>query len=206
MWRLFLILTVVLCVPFVIWGDRFEAWFTGDAAVQWLRGLGAWGWIAGIGLLIGDLLLPVPATAVIGALGFVYGFAVGAAVGAAGSFLSGALAYGLTRALGPAFAAKLAGEAELRRYEGLFERSGWWIVALSRWLPLLPEVVACLAGMSRMPARKFFASLAVGSVPLGVVYAAIGAAGQDRPGLALGLSAALPAVFILLGRRWLKGA
>ncbi len=205
-WRLFLILAVVLCLPFIFWGDKFEAWFTGDAAIQWLRGLGAWGWLAGIGLLISDLLLPVPATAVISALGFVYGFWIGGLVGTVGSFLSGVVAYHLTQAMGPRMAARLAGEEDLKKHQALFARSGWWIVALSRWLPLLPEVIACLAGLSRMPVRKFYLSLACGSLPLGFAYAAIGAAGQDRPALALTLSAALPAVLILAGRKWLKSA
>jgi uncharacterized membrane protein YdjX (TVP38/TMEM64 family) len=70
-------------------------------------------------------------------------------------------------------------------------------VALSRWLPLLPEVIACLAGLTRMPLRTFTLSLAVGSVPMGFVYAAIGAAGQSRPGLALSLSIIVPAVMYL---------
>ena len=35
--RLFLILTVGVIIPFVVWGGRFEAWFTGEAAVAWLQ-------------------------------------------------------------------------------------------------------------------------------------------------------------------------
>ncbi len=204
--RLFLILAVLLCLPFIVWGDRFEAWFTGDAAVQWLRQYGAWGWVAGIGLLISDLILPVPATAVISALGYLYGVAMGGTIGAVGSLLSGVAAYGLCRWIGPGMARRLAGGADLNRYEAVFRRSGWWLVALSRWLPLLPEVVACLAGLSRMKSRTFLASLACGSVPLGFVYAAIGAAGQDRPALALTLSAVLPAALILAGKKWLAPA
>ena len=63
------ILAVVLCIPFVIWGDRFMAWFTGDAAIAWIRGWGAWGWLAVIGLLVSDLFLPIPATPVMSAAG-----------------------------------------------------------------------------------------------------------------------------------------
>ena len=55
-----IILALVLCLPFLIWGDQFMQWFTGDAAIQWIRGWGAWGWLAVIGLLVSDLFLPIP--------------------------------------------------------------------------------------------------------------------------------------------------
>jgi len=202
--RLFLILALIVLIPFWFWGARFEAWFSGDAAVDWLRRLGPWGWAGGMALLMADLVLPVPGTAVMSALGFLYGPWTGGVVSALGSFLSGALAYGLTRWINPRWAAALAGAEELEKYHQLFARSGAWIVALSRWLPLLPEVVACLAGLSRMPARLFFIALACGSLPLGFAFAAIGAAGQRSPGLALALSAVVPAVLMVVARRWLR--
>jgi uncharacterized membrane protein YdjX (TVP38/TMEM64 family) len=202
MLRLFLILTVAVIIPFVVWGGRFEAWLTGDAAVAWLRGLGAWGWLGGIGLLVADVVLPIPGTAVMSALGFLYGVWIGGAISAAGSFLSGSMAYGLTRWINPRWAVRLAGAAEIKKYEALFARSGVWIVALSRWLPVLPEVVACLAGLSRMPPRLFFPALACGSLPLGFAFAAIGEAGHRSPAQALVLSALIPAMLIFAGRRW----
>lgn len=187
-------LAILFLIPFLIWGEHFEQWFTGDAAVQWVRSWGPWGWLAVITLLCADLVLPLPATGVMSAAGFLYGTLVGGTVSALGSFLSGMLAYGLCRAFGRGIAEKLAGKDDLVRSDTLFRRRGAWIVALSRWLPLLPEVIACLAGLTRMPLRTFTIALACGSVPLGFVYAAIGAAGQSCPGLALGLSVVVPAI------------
>lgn len=74
----------------------------------------------------------------------------------------------------------------------------------SRCLPLLPEVVACLAGLTRMPFYPFVLSLACGCLPLGFIYAAIGAAGQDNPGLALSLSVAIPAALWAFVQLWLR--
>jgi membrane protein DedA with SNARE-associated domain len=59
-------------------------------------------------------------------------------------------------------------------------------------LPVFPEVIACMAGLSRMPPLAFFAALACGSAPLGFVFAMIGHAGVDYPVLAIALSAGLP--------------
>ncbi len=89
----------------------------------------------------------------------------------------------------------IAGREDLARGERLFGgAAGGWIVALSRWLPVMPEVVACLAGLARMPFPRFAVALCCGSVPLAFTFAWIGASGHDHPVLALLLSAFLPPV------------
>jgi uncharacterized membrane protein YdjX (TVP38/TMEM64 family) len=197
-------LAVLLGLPFAIWGDEFMRWFTGDAALVWIRSWGAWGWLAIIGLLMSDLLLPIPATPVMSAAGYLYGVWIGGLIGAVGSVASGQFGYWLCRSLGRGVAARLAGEEHLAKHEGAFRRSGPWLVAVSRWLPLLPEVISCLAGLTRMPARTFTLALLCGSVPMAFVYAAIGAAGQGNPRLALGLSVAVPPVLWALVSGWLR--
>jgi len=198
-----LILAILLCLPFVFWGEEFMQWFTGDAAIRWIRSWGPWGWFAVVALLVSDLFLPIPATPVMSAAGFIYGTALGGLLSAAGSFASGMAGYGLCRSFGRGIALRLAGEREIGEHETLFQRSGPWLVAASRWLPLLPEVISCLAGLTRMPVRIFAVSLACGALPMGFVYAAIGAAGRDNPRLALLLSVAVPPVLWLLARRWI---
>jgi uncharacterized membrane protein YdjX (TVP38/TMEM64 family) len=130
-----------------------------------------------------DLVLPIPATAVMAALGFVYGPVAGGLIATSGSFLSGALGYLLCRWFGRPVAVRLLGPKDLLEGEQLFARVGGWLVVLSRWLPVFPEVIACMAGLSRMPPLAFFAALACGSAPLGFVFAMV---------LAIALSAGLP--------------
>jgi len=197
-------LAVLVLIPFLIWGEGFERTFTRAGAVDWLAGYGAWAWAAGIVLLILDLLLPIPATAVMAALGYLYGPLAGAAIGAAGSILSGALGYGLCRAFGRPVAVRLLGEPELARGERLFARVGGWLVVLSRWLPIFPEVIACMAGLTRMPAPLFLLALACGSAPLALVFAAVGHAGVERPVLAIALSALVPPLLWLVVQPWLR--
>jgi uncharacterized membrane protein YdjX (TVP38/TMEM64 family) len=197
-------LALVLCVPFAIWGDDFIHWFSGEAAIRWIRGWGPLGWLAVIVLLVSDLVLPIPATPVMSAAGYLWGTIVGGLLSAAGSFCAGMVGYGLCRAFGRGVAVRLAGEDELIQHETLFQRSGPWLVAASRWMPLLPEVISCLAGLTRMPLRVFALSLACGSLPMGFVYAAIGAAGQENPALAMALSIAMPPVLWFLVRPLLR--
>jgi uncharacterized membrane protein YdjX (TVP38/TMEM64 family) len=153
---------------------------------------------------MGDLLLPIPGTIVMSALGYVYGTMMGGLLAALGSFLAGSLGYGLCRLLGRGAARRLLGEKDLERGEQLFANVGGWIVALSRWLPIFPEVVACMAGLTRMPAATFFFALACGSLPLGFVFAAVGHTGVVSPTLALVLSAVLPVVLWLAARPLIK--
>jgi uncharacterized membrane protein YdjX (TVP38/TMEM64 family) len=193
--RLFLIflgLAVLVLIPFAIWGEGFERSLSGAAAIDWLTQHGRWAWAAGIVLLVSDLFLPVPATAVMAALGYVYGPFVGGLIGAFGSCLAGGLAYGLCRTLGQPAARRLLGPEGLADGERLFARVGGWLVVLSRWLPVFPEVIACMAGLTRMPARIFALALVCGSAPLAFTFAAVGHAGVERPLLAIGLSALLP--------------
>lgn len=201
---LFLLLALLVILPFLWFGDGFDAWLNHEGAVEWLRSLGAWGWLGGLGLLAADLVLPIPGTVVISALGYLYGTLLGGVLGTAGSILSGAIGYGLSRKFGRSWAERFAGADTLDKYETLFARSGLGLVAFSRWMPLLPEVVSCLAGLSRMPPRRFFPALTCGSLPLGFIYAFVGATGVHHPGWALVLSALLPLVCLGMGKLYLQ--
>ncbi len=192
-----LMLVALVLIPFLLWGEALAATFTQAGAVAWLRDYGRWAWAAGMALLLADLALPVPGTVVMAALGFLYGPVTGGVLAAAGSFLPGAAGYGLCRAFGRGAALRLLGRKDLEKGERLFAGAGGWLVVLSRWLPVFPEVVACMAGLARMPAQRFFAALACGSLPLGFVFAAVGHAGVAHPVLAVALSALLPPVLWL---------
>ena len=131
--------------PWLIWGEAFERSFSLVGTLTWLRELGPWAAAAGVGLLVADIALPIPSTIVMSALGATYGFWVGGLLSILGSMLAGLTAYGLARWAGRPAAIWIAGEDSLVRTEELFARGGAWLVLTSRWLPILPEAVACLA-------------------------------------------------------------
>ena len=197
-------LAVLLMIPFLIWDEMFTDYLSSGKLRPWLESHLAYGWLVGIALLVADLFLPIPGTVVMSVLGNVYGPLLGGIVSALGSFLAGMLGYSLCRCFGHGVALKLAGASDLEKGEHLFERSGGWMVALSRCLPLLPEVIACLAGLASMPLRKFTIALACGALPVGFVFAWIGTLGQERPGLAIGLSLAIPPVLWLLSLQLMR--
>ena len=175
-------------------------------AVLSLQAYGSWAWAAGIALIWADLVLPVPQTSVIAALGIVYGTLIGGLLGSFGLITGGLLGYGLMFTAARRFARRIGGRW-LRRIEGFFDRRGAWAIVLTRSLPYsIPEAAVFLAGLAKMPMRSFAAALAIGSVPTAFVFAAIGAGWADQPIAALAASyvlpiALLPIVLYLLRRR-----
>lgn len=196
----FLLLSALILGVWAVWGGGMEERFTLEGSVAYLERSGPYAWLAGWLLLLSDIVLPVPGTVVMSALGFLYGTLLGGLLAAAGSMLSGITAYGICRVMGERGARRILGEKDYRRGHDWFEHGGGWLVCLSRALPILPEVVACTAGLVRMPFKRFAVALACGSLPMGVVFAAIGSAGHDRPGLAMALSLALPALLWTVAR------
>jgi uncharacterized membrane protein YdjX (TVP38/TMEM64 family) len=168
-----------------------------NEAVIMLRKYDAWAWAAGIVLIWADLVLPVPQTVVIAALGIVYGTVLGGLLGAVGLITGGLLGYVLMRTSARRMLQRFAGPRSLHRMEGLFERAGAWAIVLTRSLPYsIPEAVVFLAGIAGMPIGRFGAALAVGSLPTAFVFAAIGAGWADQPILALAVSYVLPILLL----------
>jgi uncharacterized membrane protein YdjX (TVP38/TMEM64 family) len=163
------------------------------AVVLCLRDYGAWAWALGIGLIWADLLLPVPQTAIIAALGMVYGAVLGGLVGSVALITSGLLAYFLMRTRVRRFAARLVGQNSMDKMGVFFERSGAWAIVLTRSLPYsIAEAVTFLAGLGRMPFTTCLAALVLGSVPTAFVFAGIGVGWADYPVLVLAISYVLP--------------
>ncbi len=188
-----LALAFLVAAPFAIWGDQLEHILSVDGAIAWMRGTG-WAWAAGIGLIASDVLLPVPSTAVMAALGVIYGPVMGGLISSLGSVLAGSLGYWLCRALGPRTAERLAGKRGLDQARHLFDRWGFGLIAASRWLPVLPETVAFLSGLIRVPFPRFVLALTCGAVPLGFVFATAGHLGRDAPLLIIVICALAPVV------------
>lgn len=166
-------------------------------AVRTLQDYGSWAWAVGIALIWADLVLPVPQTAVIAALGIVYGTLLGGVLGSVGLITGGLLGYGLMLTSARRFARRFAGPRSLDKMGRLFDRRGAWAIVLSRSLPYsVPEAMVFLAGLAGMPLGKFAAALTLGSVPTAFAFAAIGAAWAGEPIVALVASYMLPILLL----------
>jgi uncharacterized membrane protein YdjX (TVP38/TMEM64 family) len=173
-----------------------------------LREYRAWGWAAGIVSIWADLVLPIPQASVVAALGIVYGTIVGGILGSIGLVTGGLLGYALARRFGSGLVLRLVGERWLERMQTFFDASGMWAIILTRSLPYsVPEAIVCLAGLAGMPVGRVTLALALGSIPIAFVFAAIGAGWNEQPVAALALGYLLPipllplALFLMRARR-----
>lgn len=202
----FVALALLFLGAWMLWGGSWDERFTLHGTIEWLNGTGSWAWAAGIGLLVADLVLPMPGTIVMAALGFVYGGWLGGSVAFAGMMLSSMAGYGAGRLMNEGFVRRWLGDADFERGRKFFGDGGGWVVAFSRALPILPEVISCMAGMSRMPFGRFLLASACGNVPMAFVFALIGASGKDAPWWAVVASIVVPGILWLVARRWKHGA
>ncbi len=182
-------------LTFALWGDAMETMFARDAFAAHMASARSLGWLAGLGLLVADLVLPVPATGVMSALGTVYGFWAGWLIGATGSALAGVVGYAAVRIGGDRIAARLAGPEEMRDFRSLFDRWGGLAIIASRALPILPEVMAVLAGLAGMRFRLFLAAMLAGTIPVSGLYAWWGSyAGATAPGTSFLIAVIVPVI------------
>lgn len=193
--RLYVLIFAVIAltlIPVLLFDDEIDGYFAGEEGLRRLEQFGGWAWLAAIALIIGDLCLPVPSTAVIAGLGMMYGPWLGGVIGGVGSTLAGLVAFAGGRWVGRPAVRLFAGDSDLEKLSRFFQRHGLWAIALSRWMPLLPETLCCLAGTARMRTTPFLAALTCGSFAMGFAFGFLGMSYLDNPTTGLILSAAIP--------------
>jgi uncharacterized membrane protein YdjX (TVP38/TMEM64 family) len=196
--------SLLVLLIWMIWGGHWAHWSDVAAASEQLRRYGEAAGLVGMLLLVLDLLLPVPGTVVMSALGYLYGTLAGAGYALAGSTMAGLCGYGIGRLLPERLSRRFLGEKDFARGRSLFAEGGGWIIALSRALPILPESLAVSAGLLRMPLRKFFFALLCGNIPMSLIFSWIGATGHNNPSQTILMSFLLPALLWSSASYWHK--
>lgn len=158
-------------------------------------------------LLIADLFLPVPSSFLMIMSGVFAGFFCGLLINIIGSIGSAVLGFYLCRKFGKSFFERVTGKKDVERIKRFFATNGIWAILLSRSVPLLTEVISCLAGLSQMPFKKFIIFTSVATIPICSVYAYLGSLGQQNIsniGLPIIIALVLPGVgfgiYLLINR------
>lgn len=155
-------------------------------------------------LLALDLALPVPSSIVMTLAGALLGPALGTAVASAGALASALAGYALCRRFGERVVLGVASAEDRARVERFMDRYGSFAIVLSRPVPMLTEIVSCVAGLTGVPFRRFLALSIAGTVPISAVYAWAGARAGGAAGLGwpLLIAIVLPAAGLAAVRWW----
>lgn len=129
----------------------------------------------GVGLLIADVVLPVPSSVVMVAHGALFGVVAGTLLSLLGSVGAALFGFAIGRRGGRVLE-RIVTPAERTRADDLLSRWGAPAIIVTRPVPLLAETVAIMAGASQMSWSNLVVSSIVGSLPPALLYALTGAA------------------------------
>lgn len=193
---------LVPIVPFLIFGQQFEAW-----AESFTQNPPAWYWSAPIivGLLATDIFLPVPSSLISTMGGWTLGGWGGTLASWAGMSAGAILGFALARRWGRAWALWISREASIQKMERLSDRFGPLVVVLTRGVPVFAEASVLLMGMHGLAWRRFLPPLLLSNLGLAAAYSFFGEYAQRHAWLplALGVSIALPVLLATAVSRWI---
>ena len=167
------------------------------------------GWLvaAVVVILLIDLWIAVPTMTTILLAGHVLGPLLGALAAILGLMALGITGYAMGRRLGrPLLAPLYKDPTKLLAIEAAFHRNAVLTLFACQALPILPELSATMAGVSRMNFARFVGAYAVGVVPFAIVVAWAGSVStltDPTPAIytAIGTTVSLLLVWRLLTRR-----
>lgn len=127
----------------------------------------------GVGLLIADVVLPVPSSLVMIAHGALFGVVTGTLLSLIGSLGAALTGFAIGRR-GGGWLEKIVTADDRARVERMLERWGALAIVVTRPVPLLAETAAVMAGASAMSWRQLAAASFAGSLPPSLLYALTG--------------------------------
>lgn len=167
----------------------------------WMKHGGVLAAVLGVGLLIADVLLPVPSSMVMVAHGALFGVVVGTLLSLLGSVGAALFGFAIGRR-GGKFLNRVVTPAEQSSANQLLARWGALAIIVTRPIPLLAETVAIMSGASSLGWGTVALASFAGSLPPALLYALTGAAVANfqNASLMFGVVLLVAGLFWLLGR------
>lgn len=169
--------------------------------MPWMKQGGVLAASLGVGLLIADVLLPVPSSLVMVAHGALFGVVVGTLLSLLGSVAAALFGFAIGRR-GGKFLQRVVSPAGRARANYLLSRWGMLGIIVTRPVPLLAETVSIMAGASTMSWSSIFLASLIGYLPPALLYALTGAAVANFQSVVLifGVALMLGGLFWVIGR------
>ena len=130
-----------------------------------------WGPAAPVGYMLlvslEVILAPIPGTVLYLPGGALFGWFVGGAMSLVGNVIGAGIACQIMRVLGRGYLERYLETSALKKYQGILEARGLWIVFLLRVNPLTSsDIVSYAAGLTSLPVWKVMAGTFLGMAPL----------------------------------------
>lgn len=123
-----------------------------------------------ISLLFADLFIAIPSLTVMLLSGYFLGATYGAIAAIIGVMLAGVSGYTISYIYGEKLEKLLVKNKQQRmQLRAQFAQYGSFMILFSRALPILPEVSACMSGLTKMPFIKFLIAWSASSVPYAII-------------------------------------
>lgn len=127
------------------------------------------------GILMADIVLPVPSSIVMYVNGYVLGIPMGALVSLLALLIGSLIGYYLGKFTSRGLKAKTD-----ERTHTLLAKYGALAILMSRGIPILSESICIVCGYNNMPLKKYLILNLIGYIPLCVLYAFCGSIGYDE--------------------------
>lgn len=156
--------------------------------------------VLGVGLLIADVVIPVPSSLIMTTQGAIFGIAGGTVLGMIGGVGATLVGFAMGRR-GSRFIQRFVGGDEGAQSARLLQRHGTLAILATRPLPVLAEATAIVAGSTAMTWRQVTIGAVVGCLPAATLYSIAGASATS---LASGIMVFV-LVILLAGVFWAVG-
>lgn len=155
----------------------------------------------GIGLLVADVVLPIPASLVMIAHGALFGVWLGSLFSLIGGVLASCVGYYLGYKSSPMIN-KFITRQEQEQATHAMKKWGGLAVLISRPIPLMAESISIMAGVIQMPLQKFILAAVLGILPAAIIFAITGVyALEMKSGIwSFGVVLLVAGIFWVIGR------
>lgn len=126
-------------------------------------------------LLVGDVFLPVPSSIVLFMNGYVLGAFLGFLISIVSLLIGSLLAYYLAW-----FTAKSFNSNETEKAQVLIQKYGYFILIISRGIPILSESICFVCAYNKMPIKKYLLYNFIGYLPICLLYTICGSLGYEK--------------------------
>jgi uncharacterized membrane protein YdjX (TVP38/TMEM64 family) len=199
-WVLVVLLLLFFLGAFLL-VETLQPTFLSDPRV-WMEARSVGAALAGVGMLVVDVVLPIPSSLVMILNGALFGILVGTLLSLLGALGAAIIGFLMGRRGGPLLVRFVPPE-DRERADRLLQDWGMLAIIATRSIPLLAETVIIMAGASSIPWRTMLLATLLGSLPMSLLYAITGATAATFANGLLSFSMVLliAGLFWVIGRR-----